>query len=31
MNGCVGPTKTVDIAISEFDDATFNVSDFCEA
>ena len=30
MNGCVGPTKTVDVTISEFDDATFNVSDFCE-
>ena len=30
MNGCVGPTKTVDVTISEFDDATFNLSDFCE-
>jgi hypothetical protein len=30
LNGCVGPSKTVDVTIYDLDNASFVLSDFCE-
>ena len=30
INGCVGPTKTVDVTIISSDDASFVLTDYCE-